>query len=242
MRTGNSERQVDMNIVERVIIEPFETFVEKIIEFLPNFLTSLLVLVLGIFLGTLLKGFFLRVLRAIGIDTFMERFGTVELLRKGGIKDPISLIIAKVIGWVTVVFFAVISMRALELPTIELLFERLLLYLPNIFISIVILLVGYLLSNFFGRAALITSVNAGIRFSGVIGHVVKLLVFIFAVTMALEQLGIGRDTVVIAFAILFGGAVLAFAIAFGLGGRDYAKEYLEKKLKGEEKEDDIEHL
>ena len=59
--------------------------------------------------------------------------------------------------------------------------------------------------------------------------------------MALEQLGIGRETIIIAFAIVFGGIVLALSIAFGLGGRDIAKEYLEKKLKGEEK-DEIEHL
>jgi len=66
---------------------------------------------------------------------------------------------------------------------------------------------------------------------------------LLAVTMALEQLDIGRGTIVIAFAIIFGGIVLALAIAFGLGGRDIAKEYLEKKIKGEEeKKDEISHL
>jgi hypothetical protein len=63
--------------------------------------------------------------------------------------------------------------------------------------------------------------------------------------MALEQLGIGRETIVIAFAIIFGGIVLAFALAFGLGGRDAAKEYLEKKIKGdrgEDEKDEISHL
>jgi hypothetical protein len=55
-------------------------------------------------------------------------------------------------------------------------------------------------------------------------------------------LGIGRDTVIIAFAILFGGIVLAFAIAFGLGGRDAAKSYIERKLIKEEEKDDITHI
>jgi hypothetical protein len=63
-----------------------------------------------------------------------------------------------------------------------------------------------------------------------------------ALTMALEQLGIGKETIVIAFAVMFGGAVLALALAFGLGGKDIAKEYIEKKIKGEEKKDNIEHL
>jgi hypothetical protein len=100
-----------------------------------------------------------------------------------------------------------------------------------------------MLSNFFGRAALIASVNAGLKMSGLVGKAVKLSIFIFSLSIALEQLGIGRDTVIIAFAILFGGIVLAFATAFGLGGRDAAKSYIERKLiKEEEEKDDITHI
>ena len=60
--------------------------------------------------------------------------------------------------------------------------------------------------------------------------------------MALEQLGIGKETIVIAFAIIFGGIDLFLALAFGLGAKDIAKKYLEKKLKGEEKKDEISDL
>jgi hypothetical protein len=76
----------------------------------------------------------------------------------------------------------------------------------------------------------------------VVGRLVKLTILLLAVTMALEQLGIGRGTIIISFAIIFGGIVLALAIAFGLGGRDIAKEYIEKKIKGDEKKDEISHL
>jgi hypothetical protein len=127
-------------------------------------------------------------------------------------------------------------------PAIERLLERLFLYLPNLFVAIIILLIGYLLSNFFGRAALIASVNAGLKASRLIGRFVKLTIFLLAATMALEQLGIGKETIIITFAIVFGGIVLALSIAFGLGGRHMAKEYLEKKVKGEEKKDEISHL
>lgn len=134
------------------------------------------------------------------------------------------------------------AVRALQMPTIERLFERFLLYLPHVFVAAMILLFGYILSNFFGRAALIASVNAGIKVSGLIGKFVKFTVFMLDATMALEQLGIGRETVIIAFAIVFGGIVFALAIAFGLGGKDMAKDYMEKRLFKEEEKDDIEHL
>lgn len=230
------------NFLQRIAIEPFERFFDKVIQFLPNFLTSIFILIVGIVFGIVLRGIFLRLFRTIGLDRVSERSGVIELLRKGGIRDSVSVLLSKVIGWITIVIFAIISLRELDIPTVEQLFASFLLYLPSVFVAVLILLFGYLLGNFFGRAALIASVNAGIRFSGLIGKFVKFTVFILSATMALEQLGIGRGTIIIAFAIIFGGVILALAIAFGLGGRDIAKDYLENKIKGEEKRDDIEHL
>ena len=71
-----------------------------------------------------------------------------------------------------------------------------------------------------------------------IGRFVKITIFILSATMAVEQLGIGRDTVIIAFAIIFGGIVFALAIAFGLGGKDLARDYLKRNIHREKKEDD----
>lgn len=230
------------NFLQRVIIEPFERFFEKVLQFLPDFLIAILIFALGIVLGFILRAVFLRLFRTIKLDKFSERSGMVEIIQKRGIKEPVSLILSRIIGWLTIISFSILSLYSLDVPAIGQILERFLLYLPNVFVAAVILFFGYFLSNFLGRATLIASVNAGLKASGLIGKFVKLTVFLLAVTMALEQLGIGRGTIAIAFAITFGGIVLALAIAFGLGGRNIAKDYLEKKLlKGEEK-DDIEHL
>jgi len=230
------------NFLERVIIEPFDTFLERFQQFLPNLLSLILVLFVGIVLGLVLKTIFLRFFRAIKLDKFSERSGMVEMLKKGGVEESISLILARLISWLTVISFFILSLRSLNVPVIERILERFILYLPNVFVATVILFFGYMLSNFLGRTALITAVNAGLKLSGLIGRFVKLTIFLLAVTMALEQLGIGRETIIISFAIIFGGLVLALATAFGLGGRDLAKEYLEKKIKGDEKKDEISHL
>jgi len=232
-------------ILQKVIIEPFNSFFKSILQFLPNLLAFILILIIGIILGRVLSALFLRIFRAVGLDRLSEKSGAMDLIRKGGIKDSVSVLLAKIVRWVIIIIFAIIALRALELPTIERIFEKFILYLPNVFVAAAILLLGYLLGNFFGRAALIASVNAGIRVAGVIGRFIKFTVFLLAATMALEQLGIGKETIVIAFAIVFGGVVLALALALGLGGRDTAKEYIEKKLKGEEEEekkDEISHL
>jgi hypothetical protein len=230
------------NFLERVVIEPFDTFLERFQQFLPNLLSFILVLFAGLVLGLVLKTIFLRFFRAIKLDKFSERSGMVEMLKKGGVEESISHILARLISWLTVISFFILSLRSLNVPVIERILERFILYLPNVFVATVILFFGYMLSNFLGRTALIAAVNAGLKLAGLLGRFVKLTIFLLAVTMALEQLGIGRETIIISFAIIFGGLVLALALAFGLGGRDIAKEYLEKKIKGDEKKDEISHL
>jgi hypothetical protein len=231
------------NFLQRVIIEPFDRFSERVLYFLPNLLSFILIFTTGIVLGFILKTILLKLFRVIKLDKFSEKSGMVEALKKSGIKEPVSLILSRLIGWLTVIIFSILSLGSLDVPAIERILERFVLYLPNIFVATIILFFGYLLSNFLGRTALIAAVNAGWKVSGLMGKLVKLTVFLLAVTMALEQLGIGRSTIVISFAIISGGVVLALAIAFGLGGRDIAKDYLEKKIKGEEeKKDEISHL
>ncbi len=230
------------SFLERVIMEPFDRFIERLLEFLPDIMTAILVLAAGIVLGFILKSLFLRFFHAIKIDRLSERSGAIEMMKRGGVKEPVSAILARMIGWVTVFGFLILSLRSLNIPAVEQILERFILYLPNVFVAGVIVFFGYFLSNFLGRAALIAAVNAGFKVSGLIGRLVKLTIFLLALTMALEQLGVGKETIIIAFAIVFGGVIFSLSLAFGLGGRDIAKEFLEKKMKGEDRKDDINHL
>jgi hypothetical protein len=230
------------NFFQKVVIEPFDRLLDRVLQFLPNMLIFMLIFITGIVLALILKAVFWRIFRAIKLDRLSEKSGVGEMLNKGGLKEPISLILSRFIGWLTVITFLFLSLGSLNVPAIDHILEKFILYLPNIFVAAFILLMGYLLGNFLGRAALIAAVNAGMKVSGVIAKLVKRTVMLLALTMALEQLGIGKETIVIAFAVILGGVVLALSIAFGLGGRDIAKEYLERKLRGEEKKDDIHHL
>ncbi len=231
------------NIFNRLITEPIEDFINKVLLFLPNLFSSILILILGILAGWVTKQVLLKLFRILKLDELSERSGINRIISRGGIKSSLATLIARFVGWIITFGFAIIALDNLRLPAIERLFESFFLYLPNVFIALIIIVVGLLLGNFFGRTALIASVNAGLKMSGLIAKAVKFSIFVFALSIALEQLGIGKETVVIAFAIVFGGIIFALALAFGLGGRDIAKEFLEKKLKGEEeKKDEISHL
>jgi hypothetical protein len=234
-----------MNILDSILIEPLRNCFKDIMKFLPTVLTSFMILFIGIILAVCMKFIFQRIFRAFKLDSFLERSGLVELLKKGGIRENPSIIFARLIGWLTFLMFALTAINTLQIQIAGRFFEDFLMYLPHLFAALIIFLVGYLLSNFIYRTVLITAVNADNRFAGTISKAAKYAVIFLSITMALEQLGIGKGAVVIAFAIIFGGIVLAFAVAFGLGGRGIAQRYLEKhagKMGTDEKDDEISHL
>jgi len=233
-----------MNTIDTLLLEPLKVFYENIMRFLPTMLTSLFIFVLGIIVAVVLRILLYRLLKMLKFDALLKHLGVSGLLSKGGLKDDLSVMLARLVGWFTFFVFCLIAINTLQIEAAGKLFEGFLLYLPHFFAALLTLLIGYLLSNFFYRTTLIAAVNAGNRFAGMMGKFVKYAIILLALTMALEQLGVGKETVVIAFAIIFGGIVMAFAVAFGLGGRGMARKYLENQFKERtnESEDEIHHL
>lgn len=229
--------------MENVFIDPLKRFIERIAEFLPHFLTGLILIAVGLFISWVLKTIVHRLFQWLKLDTLSERLGLAQILQRSGIRDPFSRLIGKIVFWIVFISFIIMGLDALRIPAVENLLSEFWRYLPNVIVAGIVVFIGYLLGNFLGRATLIASVNAGMAIAGPLGKFVKFTVFIMAATMALELLGIGKDTVLIAFAIVFGGVVLALAIAFGLGGRDAAKDYIDKMLKDRKDQgDELTHL
>lgn len=228
--------------MDNLFIEPFQRFIKGIADFLPSLLTGMVIIIVGIIVAWILRVILIRISVFLKIDKLSSRMGIMQILQKSGYKEPLSKIIGQIIYWIVLFSFIIIGLDALKLPAVEDLLTEFLLYMPNIIVAFVIIVVGYMLGNFLGRAALIASVNAGLPVSGLVGKFVKFTVFIMAATMALELLGIGEDTVLIAFSVVFGGVVLALAIAFGIGGRDAAKYYIDRMLSEKKDEDDIHHI
>lgn len=228
--------------MENLFLEPFKDFAHKVAGFLPNLLSGIIIIILGICIAYFVRKALTRVSLFLKVDRLSEKTGVEQVLKRGGIRSTLSGVIGQVAFWIILISFMIMGIDALKMPAAENMLEAFWRYLPNVIASAIVIVVGYLLGNFLGRAALIASVNAGLALSGLIGKFVKFTVFIMSATMAMEMLGIGQDTVLIAFAIVFGGVVLALAIAFGFGGRDAAKDYIDRMLKEKGSEDDISHI
>ena len=123
--------------------------------------------------------------------------------------------------------------------------ERFFLYFPHLLAAFLVLVVGALISRFLGRSVLIAAVNANLPSARWLAGLTRFFVMVLTAVAALDELGISRTTIIVTFAILFGGVVAAAAIAVGLGTRELVREFLESQLRPKarpEVEDPMRHL
>ena len=166
--------------------------------------------------------------RAVDLDRRSRAWGLTGALARAGVYKTPSLLLRLSVFWGVFVVFATMGIDALAIPGAPGATRTLMHLLPRTLAALLILVVGWLAANFLGQAVLIAAVNAGLPEAGLLARAARWLVLLFAFATALTEVGIGRDTVVIAFGILFGGLVLALAVAFGLGGRHLARDILER--------------
>jgi hypothetical protein len=139
-----------------------------------------------------------------------------------------SEVLGLIFFWVTFVIFASLGIDSLGLGGAT---AFLLAFLPPLFAAVLILIVGWLVANFLSQGLLIAAVNRGLPEARLLARAVHWGVLLFAAATALTHLGIGKEMVLVAFGITFGGLVFALALAFGLGGRNVARELLERRLR-----------
>jgi hypothetical protein len=231
-------------VFAEVIQKTLSGFGERLAAFGPNLLAMILILAVGLLVSGALRVALRWLLPRIGFDGFAERIGLATVLQRGGVSRRPSGVVALTAAWAVLGLSVLLAIGALDLPIAMDLLLRTFTYLPQVLIAIAILVLGSLVSALLRRTVLIAAVNAGLpsaRFLA--GAVHSGLLTLFA-AMALEHLGVGRQILIVSFGILFGGVVLALALAFGLAGRDMARDLLEHLLRGRRDGggDDLRHL
>ena len=204
---------------------------ERVLAIIPGLLVLLTLLAVGVVLGWLARILVSRVSRAVGIDRVFERWGLAPSLRRSGIVRLPSDVLGLVCFWAIFILFASVGVDGLALPGAPGATALLVSFLPPLFAAVLILIVGWLVANFLSQGLLIAAVNRGFPEARLLARAVHWGVLLFAAATALTHLGIGKEMVLVAFGITFGGLVFALALAFGLGGRGVARELLERRLR-----------
>jgi hypothetical protein len=211
---------------------------------LPRLIVMLVIAFVGWVIAYLLKVIVRSALRLTKFSKLSENAGATQLLHSAALPSSTELV-SRLVFWVAWVAFVLLGVSVLGIAGLQEYIARFFLFLPRMFVALVILFFGFLAASFLSRAALLAAVNANFRSSRLLSISVRIIISVFALSMVFEVLGVAEQTMLIAFGSGFGAVMLALAIAFGIGGKDLAREFLEKRLAGkkeEEKEDELSPL
>jgi hypothetical protein len=200
---------------------------------LPGILATLTLAVAGLVAAWIACRLVVRLARAVAFDRRAESWGLGSALTRAGIFRAPSDVLGSVVFWGVFLVGATLALDVLPVPGARRVTDLVFLWVPAVLGAALILLIGWLTANFAGQAVLIAAVNAGVPEARHLARAARWGVLLFAMAMAVTQLGIAKEMVLLAFGITFGGLILALALAFGLGGRALAREILERRLRHE---------
>mgnify|MGYP000088303251 CR=1 FL=1 len=205
-----------------VFLASLTSFWTQLASFVPQLLAALVLLFVGWILANLARTGVVKLLDILRFDSLADKTGIEAFLKQGYLDISLSRIIANLVYWVIIFIVIVTVANSLGLHMVAELFNKIVLYIPNLIVAILVLVFGVLIARFINRLVFAYLNNIGVQGSLTISTLSEYAVIIFVIFVALEQLEIGTTLLTAAFQIGFGAIGLAFALAFGLGGREWA--------------------
>jgi hypothetical protein len=198
----------------------------KLGDILVRMIGLLIIVIIGWLVAKVIKGVIFKILKAARIDAVAESTGINTFLSKGGIKQTLSEVVSSLCYWLCLLVTAAVAVDFLGLDVVGGLLNRVILYVPNVILAIFILLLGIFMSTLLGTMVQTAAANAGLVRAKMLAKIVEIIVIISAVAVALEQLKIGTEIIILVVKAMIIGIAAAMAIAFGLGCKDMAAKTL----------------
>ncbi len=211
-----------------VFVASISSFWTQLAGFVPQLLAAMVLLFVGWLIANLVRTGVMKLLDILRFDSLAEKTGIEAFLKQGNLDVSLSRILAKLAYWVIIFIVIVTVANSLGLHMVAELFNKVVLYIPNIIVAILVLVFGILVARFINRMVFAYLNNIGVQGALTISTLAEYAVIIFVIFVALEQLAIGTNLLTAAFQIGFGAIGLAFALAFGLGGREWAAGVIKK--------------
>lgn len=212
------------------ISDPATSMVGQIFNILPALFVAIILVAFGIFLANIVGNLLETVLAGTGLDQWAHGF----VPHKEG-ADESSVTASHVINiFVKIIIDIIFVVAAVQIINIQVLTDvgmAIIGYLPMVLAAIIVLILAWIGGEAASKAILKTNPKAaGVAFATKVG------IITLAVFMALSQLGFAPQIINTLFLIMVGAIGVAFAISFGIGGQNWAKNTLENISKDAEKQ------
>lgn len=209
----------------KLIADPIKATLQNILEAVPAILVATIVIIIGTIVARVVRGLVTSLLAGVGFDSLPERIGLSFLAPKQG-QMPLSGILGSIVSIIIILITAQQAAAALNFDQLADLIQRLIVYLPDLAIGLVIMIATLSLAKYV--ANLVAGALKDQPHGKLLSRIARAAIILLGFGMALEQFGIGEDIVVVAVTAVLGGIALAIGLAFGLGGRDRAKEIIDR--------------
>jgi len=206
------------------------------ISFLPGFLGAIIIFVIGWVIASILGRLSAQIIRVLRIDSILEKMGLKKSLERANLNLDSSKFISELVRWFFIIVFLMAATDILRLVQVTDFLLRVLLYIPQLIIAVLILLAAVLIANFLQKVVKASVEAAGFDSANTLAAITKWSILVFAVLAALMQLGIAPALIQIIFTGFIAALVISSGLAFGLGGKDFAASILNKfrkDIKGE---------
>jgi len=201
-------------------------FSQEILPWLPKLGAAFLLLLVGWMAARLIQFVTGVMLRRLRVDKLGERAGAEDLLQNLGLQPSVSGLIARLLYWLVLLVFILAASESLGLPQVTQTLQGLVAYLPHVLAAALILLFGALIARLVGNTLGALADQSGVRGGLALGQISRYVILIFVVILAMEQLGVNTDLLVITATALIGAVLLALAVAFGIGSRELARHVM----------------
>jgi hypothetical protein len=217
--------QESFNLREQVV-QAGRNLVDSVVTAAPRVVTGIVLVIVALIVAKLLEKIFRRMLVGVRLDGLVERIGLDRTLRRMGVRQEPSRVLARVAYFLLLFLFARTAADALGLDAVSNAMGSFLGYVPNLVAAVLILVVGGVAGQFAGKAVAQAAKGSGIDFGASLGSVTSALVLFIAGVMAVSQLRFDTDIVRIVTICSLAGMALAFGLSFGLGSRDVTRNII----------------
>lgn len=199
--------------------------------YLPNMVAALVIFVIGAILARILRGVVVRVLDSLRLSSLFTKTPLEYLAQSDEVAKKIEHTVASIVYWLLMLVVIQSAVSVLGLASLSDLLEKILSYLPNVISAVLVLFLGVLLAGFVESMVKGALRTLDPRSGRAFGKISSYLVMSFAVLVAISELGIARDFIMVLFVGFVMMVALGLGLAVGLGGKDLVKKILEKWYK-----------
>ncbi len=194
---------------------------------IPRVIGFLVILVIGWLIAGLIGAAVAALLRAVRFNDLAQRSGLAGFVHSMGIRKDTAGVLADIVKWFVRLIVLVVAFDALGLPAVSSVLQQFLLWIPNLVVALVILVIAGLGANALGDLVRGATAQAGFSNPDLLATITRVAVWGFGIVVAVNQIGVAQTLVKTLFMGLIGALALALGLAFGLGGRDTAREIVD---------------